>query len=107
MGRVERIRLSDDVSGALPSGRVRGARLGGKRFAFRARAFAISSSLVLGGAVVSRDRSSRVAAAATSSMADSNAASFTFDGLLKPLSFRTNCSEAARISPSVTGGSKL
>src|SRR5689334_5019876 len=40
-------------------------------------------------------------------MAVRNAASLTFDGLLKPLTFRTNCSEAARISSSVTGGSKL
>ena len=30
-----------------------------------------------------------------------------FDGLAKPLTFRTNCSDAARISSSVTGGSKL
>jgi hypothetical protein len=30
-----------------------------------------------------------------------------FDGLLKPLTFLTYCSEAARISSSVTGGSKL
>ena len=40
-------------------------------------------------------------------MAAWNAASFAFDGLLKPLTFRTNCNEAARISSSVTGGSKL
>ncbi len=36
-----------------------------------------------------------------------NASSFTFDGLLKPLSLRTNCSAEARISVSVAGGSKL
>src|SRR5713101_4658966 len=36
-----------------------------------------------------------------------NAASLAFDGLLKPLTFLTNCSAAARISSSVTGGSKL
>jgi len=30
-----------------------------------------------------------------------------FDGLLKPVIFRTNCSEAARTSSGVTGGSKL
>ena len=30
-----------------------------------------------------------------------------FDGLLKPLTFLTNCNEAARISSSVTGGWKL
>ena len=34
-------------------------------------------------------------------------ASFAFDGLLKPLIFLTNWSEAARISSPVTGGSKL
>ena len=44
---------------------------------------------------------------ATSSIAPKNAASFAFDGVLKPLIFLTNCSEAARISASVTGGSKL
>src|SRR5215470_12076988 len=42
-----------------------------------------------------------------SSTAAMNAASFAFDGLLKPLIFLTNCSDAARISSSVTGGSKL
>ena len=41
------------------------------------------------------------------STAARNAASFVFDGLLKPLTFRTNCREAARISSSVTGGEKL
>src|SRR5215470_14397422 len=46
------------------------------------------------------------AAAEISSMARSNASSFTFEGLVKPLSLRTNCSEAARISSSVAGGSK-
>src|SRR5438094_3157646 len=40
-------------------------------------------------------------------MAAWNAASFAFDGLLKPLTLRTNCNEAARISSSVTGGAKL
>jgi hypothetical protein len=45
--------------------------------------------------------------AATSSTAARNAASLAFEGLLKPLSFLTNCNEAERISSSVTGGSKL
>ena len=36
-----------------------------------------------------------------------NERSFAFEGWLKPLIFRTNCSEAARISSSVAGGSKL
>lgn len=47
------------------------------------------------------------AAAATSSIARSNFSSFAFEGLLNPESFRTNWSEAARISSSVAGGSKL
>ena len=45
--------------------------------------------------------------AATSSTAVRNEASLAFDGLLKPVIFRTNWSEAARTSSSVTGGSKL
>lgn len=86
---------------------MEGVAPAGKRFALRARAFAASSSRVLAGAVVSRECSNLVAAADTSSIARSNAFSFTFEGWLKPLSFRTNCIDAARISPSVTGGSKL
>ena len=35
------------------------------------------------------------------------AASSLFDGLLNPVIFLTNCSEAVRTSPSVTGGSEL
>lgn len=42
-----------------------------------------------------------------SSTAEEKTASFAFDGLLKPLIFLTNCIDAARISWSVTGGSKL
>jgi hypothetical protein len=34
-------------------------------------------------------------------------ASFACDGLLKPVIFLMNCSEAARTSSGVTGGSKL
>jgi len=45
--------------------------------------------------------------AATSSTACSKAAQFAFDGLLNPLSFLTNWSDAARISSSVAGGAKL
>ncbi len=44
---------------------------------------------------------------ATFSTAEKNALSFIFEGMLKPLIFLTNCSEAAWISASVTGGSKL
>jgi len=44
-------------------------------------------------------------AAATASTAESKAAAFACDGLAKPLTLRTYCSAAARISSSVTGGS--
>jgi hypothetical protein len=40
-------------------------------------------------------------------MAFRKAASLAFDGLVKPLIFLTNWSDAARTSSSVTGGSKL
>ena len=40
-------------------------------------------------------------------MAVVKVASFALEGLLKPLIFLTNCNDAARISSSVTGGSKL
>src|SRR5271167_3035058 len=77
------------------------------RWAARAFAFAASSSLFLGGALVSSERRRRAEMTATSSTAARNAASLAFDGLLKPLIFLTNWSEAARTSSSVTGGSKL
>ena len=73
----------------------------------RAFAFAASSSRLLARASVSRERKSLVEARATSSTATRNDRSFVFEGLLKPLIFRTNWSEAARISSSVAGGSKL
>lgn len=41
------------------------------------------------------------------STARSKTASFAREGLLKPESFRTNWSDAARTSSSVAGGSKL
>ncbi len=53
------------------------------------------------------EKISLCAEAATSATARSKAASLAFEGLLKPLSLRTNCSAAARISSSVAGGSKL
>jgi hypothetical protein len=73
----------------------------------RALALAASSSRLLGSAVVSSEVSRRIEAAATSSIAKLNAASFAFDGLLNPLILRTNCNDAARTSSGVTGGSKL
>ena len=75
--------------------------------AARAFAFAASSSRFLGGAFVSSPPRRRVAMPAISSTATRNEPSFAFDGLLKPLIFLTNWSEAARISSAVTGGSKL
>jgi hypothetical protein len=75
--------------------------------AARALAFAASSSRFLGAAPVSSERSSRAEIPATSSTEAWNAYSFAFEGLVKPHIFLTNCKDAARISSSVTGGSKL
>jgi hypothetical protein len=57
--------------------------------------------------VVSSETMSAWAEAVISSTARSKAARLAFDGLLNPLSFLTNCSDAARISCSVAGGVKL
>jgi hypothetical protein len=57
--------------------------------------------------VVSSECNSLMEMLATSSIAWRKLASFAFDGLLKPVILRTNCSDAARTSYSVTGGSKL
>ena len=46
-------------------------------------------------------------ATAKAQIARSNASSLAFDGFVNPLIFRTNWSDAARTSSSVTGGSKL
>src|SRR2546430_16587329 len=70
-------------------------------------ALAASSVRFLGGAFVSSDLRRVLEMAAISSTAARNAASLAFDGLLKPLTFLTNCNEAARISSSVTGGWKV
>src|SRR6185503_11387509 len=72
-----------------------------------ARAFDASTSRSRGGAFVTSAFSSPRAAWVTSSIARLNAASLARDGRVKPLSFRTNCSEDARISSSVAGGVKL
>src|SRR6266567_2375869 len=77
------------------------------RRAARSRALMASSSRFLGGALVLSELRNFPETAAISSTAATNAASFAFDGLLKPLTFRTNCNDAARISSSVTGGAKL
>ena len=68
---------------------------------------AASSVRFLGGAFVSSELRRLPEIAAISSTAARNAAPLAFDGLLKPLTFLTNCNEAARISSSVTGGWKL
>ena len=69
--------------------------------------FRISTSRSFGGALVTQPRIMRSAAAATSSTARWNSASFAFDGSLAPLNLRTNCSDEARISAAVAGGAKL
>ena len=79
----------------------------GNLCAERARALAASSARSFGGAFVSSELRRVLVVAAISSTAARNAASLAFDGLLKPLTLRTNCNEAARISSSVAGGSKL
>src|SRR5207237_7718917 len=73
----------------------------------RAFALAASSSRFRGGATVSSEWRKRVATPAIPSTAAANDAALAFDGRVNPLIFRTNWSEAARISSSVTGGSKL
>ncbi len=81
-----------------PMGQMRGS-LG--------RPLLTSSVRSLGGAFVSSEFKRFLEAAAIVSTASRNAASFTFDGLWKPLTFFTYCSATARISSSVTGSSKL
>jgi hypothetical protein len=73
----------------------------------RALAFAASCSRFFGGALVSSERRKLAEIAEISSTAARKEASFVFEGLLKPLIFRTNWSAAARISSALTGGSKL
>ena len=70
-------------------------------------AFAASSCRFFGGALVSSELSRRAAIPEISSTAPRKASSLLLDGLLNPLIFLTNWSEAARISSPVTGGSKL
>jgi hypothetical protein len=65
----------------------------------RIRAFTASSSRLRAGAFVSSALSSLAEACATSSTAAANAASFTFDGFVNPLIFRTYCSAAAALLP--------
>src|SRR4029077_8602611 len=78
-----------------------------KRFAERARAFNASVSRFRGGAFVTNDSRRWWAICAISSTARLKASSFAFEGLVKPLSLRTNWSDDARISSFVAGGLKL
>src|SRR5215475_10444189 len=71
------------------------------------RALAASVSRSRGGDWVTSEASRVWATSAICSTAVSKAASFALEGRVKPLIFRTNCSEASRISSSVTGGAKL
>src|SRR3954447_14721730 len=73
----------------------------------RSRAFSASMSRSRAGAWVCSDASNFRAACETSSTARLNASSLACEGLLKPDSFRTNCSAEAWTSSSVAGGSKL
>ena len=77
------------------------------RIAERDLAFAASATRSFGGAVVVSAASKDRAASATSSTARSNATRLASDGVLAPLTFRTNCNEAARISSSLARGDKL
>ena len=82
-------------------------RAAGNLFAFRDFALATSAARSFGAVVVSSEERRRDDAAAISSTAVAKAPSFAFEGLWKPLIFRTYCNDAARISSAVTGGSKL
>lgn len=77
------------------------------RRAARALACAACCARFVGAARDSSMVSSRRATRAMSTTAASKAASFTLDGRFTPLIFLTNCSDAARISSSVAGGSTL
>src|ERR1700730_4038045 len=74
-----------------------------------ARTFALVASVsrFFGVAFAASERRRRAETSAISSTAAWNEASFAFDGLVKPLIFLTNWSEAFRISSLVTGGSQL
>src|SRR5207249_7917699 len=80
---------------------------GRNRSAALARALEASTSRSRGGPFVTRESRSSCAAWATWSTARLKARSFALDGLVKPLNFRTNWREDARISSSVAGGLKL
>jgi hypothetical protein len=78
-----------------------------RRVANLARAFAASTSRSRGGAFVTSELRSSLAASVTFSTARLKASSFAFDGFENPLSFLTNCKDDACTSSAVAGGSKL
>jgi hypothetical protein len=104
-GFMSQTRLEPEARAPMPRNTERAQSP--NRSAARAFALAASSSRFFGGALVSSERRRRAEMPATSSTAFTNKRSFAFDGLVKPLIFLTNWSEPARISSSVTGGSKL
>src|SRR5256886_4910276 len=77
------------------------------RSAARARRLAASTSRSFGGAVVTSAASRCPVMWATSSTARLKASSLACEGLVDPLTLRTYCRAAARISSSVAAGSKL
>jgi hypothetical protein len=79
----------------------------GNRCAARACLLAASTTRSRGTAFVSSELSKSRETAATASTAAWKAASLAFEGLEKPLTLRTYCKAADRISSSVAGGSKL
>ena len=93
------------IEAIRPSGSsaCRAVAFGRTRFCFLRFLF----SVLLGGALVSNASTSLRATSAMSSIARLNAAWFAFDGAVKPLILRTNCTDAARTSSSLAGGSKL
>lgn len=78
-----------------------------RRFDLRALAIVAAVSRSRGFALVRNESISRCDTAVTSSTARLKASSFASDGFVSPEILRTNCSDAARISSSVAGGSKL
>ena len=97
---LDRTRQSDRALNSLPRGYA-------KRRAERSRAFCASSSRFLGAALVSSVSTKPRVMSATCSTARSKRARLAPLGWRVPLTFRTYCSAAARISSSVAGGSKL
>src|SRR5947209_5110343 len=77
------------------------------RCVVRAWALTASSVRFLRDAFVSSELRRLLSTAAIASTAAKKAASLALDGEFMPLTLRTNCNAAARISSSVAGGSKL